>query len=684
VIRLIRKANYLIPAVIISLFAMGRSEAIEIESSFQYLSPQPGAILISKETNIIIRPGKQLSDYSIDLLSPVSLYGSASGFHTYQVNIADDRKTLIIEPLDSFEPGEIVTVDIGNFKYAFTISPTAAGLLNKSQLDSIMFGELYSGSKSTTGESHKAVSLSRNGVSLPSDFPDVTINALNNPDSGYIFLNGAGYSVTPYIMIFDNSGDPVFYKRVAPAAYDFKKQPNGLLTYYGLAYRHHYIMDSNYTIIDSVQCGNGYESGTDMHEFQILDNGHMLLMAYDPQIIDMSEIIEGGDTAATVIGLIIQELDTLKNVVFQWRSWDHFQITDAAWDVNLRAYTIDYVHGNTIEPDNDGNLLISSRNMNEITKINRQTGDIIWRCGGENNQFSFLNDSLDFIHQHDIRRLPDGRITLYDNGGLFSQRPSRAVEYLLDEANMTATLMWDFVNNPPLYGFAMGNVQRLPNGNTIIGWGTAYPNVTEVQPGGSKAFELTLQTRYFSYRAFRFPWCGVALRPYLLAETEGGIIHLIFNKFGDTTVAKYYIYLGDEPEPTVVFDSTANPYKDLNEFPYYPVYYIRVTAIDNSGVESPFSNEVEIAGVIRYVAGDINGDGNIRNSDVTYGINYFTSAGSPPPDSFWVNVLEKWLYAAADANGDCRFLGSDITYMLQYFLGNNREIFYCPQIPPFD
>ena len=38
-------------------------------------------------------------------------------------------------------------------------------------------------------------------------------------------------------------------------------------------------------------------------------------------------------------------------------------------------------------------LMISSRHLNEITKISRTTGDIIWRFGGKNNQFTFVNDT---------------------------------------------------------------------------------------------------------------------------------------------------------------------------------------------------------------------------------------------------------------------------------------------------
>lgn len=92
----------------------------------------------------------------------------------------------------------------------------------------------------------------------------------------------------------------------------------------------------------------------------------------------MDTIVQGGDSATVVTGNIIQGLDQNKNVIFQWRSWDHFQITDATPDIDLTAHTIDYVHCIAVELDDDGNILISSRHINEITKINIQTGDIIW------------------------------------------------------------------------------------------------------------------------------------------------------------------------------------------------------------------------------------------------------------------------------------------------------------------
>jgi hypothetical protein len=83
-----------------------------------------------------------------------------------------------------------------------------------------------------------------------------------------------------------------------------------------------------------------------------------------------------------------------------------------------------------------------------------------------------------------------------------------------------------------------------------------------------------------------------------------------------------------------------------------------------------------------YTPGDINGDGNVIGSDVTYGVNYFRDIGNPPPDSCWNEPEQGWTYSSADANGDCQFIGSDITYLISYFRGVHPEIQWCPQTPP--
>ena len=60
----------------------------------------------------------------------------------------------------------------------------------------------------------------------------------------------------------------------------------------------------------------------------------------------------------------------------------------------------------------------------------------------------------------------------------------------------------------------MGYVQRLPGGNTLIGWGIASIT-TEIAPNGSKVFQLSFDPGIYSYRAYRYDWhldTEVALR----------------------------------------------------------------------------------------------------------------------------------------------------------------------------
>ncbi|MEW6193589.1 MAG: aryl-sulfate sulfotransferase [Bacteroidota bacterium] len=338
-----------------------------------------------------------------------------------------------------------------------------------------------------------------------SEIPKFNIVSSAGCDTNYIFLATTS-SLSPFIMIIDNSGEPIFWKNTVGGAYDFKPQPDGTLSYYDLKMDCFYILDKNYNLIDSIRCLNGVQ--TDIHELRILPNGNYLILGReDSHQVDLSGVVDGGRTSATIISYVIQEIDKNKNLVFEWNTWDNFEITDTYSD--LKQGTIDVSHGNSIEIDFDGNFLVSFRNTQEITKIDRATGEIIWRLGGKKNQFTFINDTLGFSWQHAARRLPNGNIMLFDNG--FRREPavmafSRALEYKVDEINKTATLVWEYRNTPDVYSIGLGYSQKLPNGNAFIAWGAATPAITEVTPNKEEVFELSFIENLSTYRAYRFPW----------------------------------------------------------------------------------------------------------------------------------------------------------------------------------
>ena len=534
-----------------------------------YFSPRPNSVLVQAETAITFRFAEDVEERSLtDTLMQVT--GSKSGDHQGMAILTEDKRTVIFKPDEPFMPAETVNVKLnpgllsttGNKLFSksfdFTISPkTRYGLSPTAP----SLPEDGMGFRAKTNLLSFAGGSSNSYVTAPFNIPEMTITVpANGTADGYIFLsnftvdwsNGSVSQSEPFLLILDNEGEPVFYKsmRQGLPTLDFKKQPNGLLTY-GEWAGIFYGMDSSYNIVKTYQAGNGYN--TDIHDLQILPNEHALLMIYDTQQIDMSAY--GGKTDAAVVGLVIQELDVDGNVVFQWRSWDYLdEISFTDSTVDLTQAVVDYIHGNAVELDFDGNLLISSRNIDEITKIDWQTGDIIWRFGGKKNEFTFVGDPEPFFKQHDIRRVADGYVTIFDNRSGPDSTFARAVEYQLDENNMIATQVWEHRSNS--MSPAMGNAQRLPNGNTMIGWGSVYPSLTEVKNSGEIAFELSFvpydnpNLLLNSYRAFRFEWEGKPTsQPLLVAKNDTpGVTSLYTSWNGATNVSSYDVYGGETPD----------------------------------------------------------------------------------------------------------------------------------------
>lgn len=499
----------------------GRVPAAEASPTLQYLSPPPGSRNILPETNIILRPGGAVDAFSV--LGPTLLRaeGSESGPHEGRLRLSDDGATLTFQPFARFRPGETVHCRLGEglrfdslgevppAEWTFTIAGPERETLRRYSPPPEEGEEgapLPDGAAGASPWPAASGSDPATADSLPADFPRITAAIPGNPAPGRIFLAGIHQrdpGASSYLMILENDGTPYFYRKLEGAGLGLMRQADGRLTYFDRPRQAFYALDSNYAVVDSFRCGNGYE--TDAHELRVLPNGHALLMAYDPQIVDMSQIIPKGFPEATVLGLIIQEIDRDKNVVFQWRSWDHFQILDAV-GIPFSRTTIDYVHGNSLDVGPDGNILLSSRHMSEVTKISRATGDVLWRLGGKNNQFRFIGDPIGFSYQHDARWLPGGHVTLFDNGNFHSPRFSRAVEYEVDEEKMTAKLVWEYRHDPDVFGSAAGSVQRLSNGNTLIGWGFTMPTLTEVTPGERVVLELSFDPGIATYRALRFEW----------------------------------------------------------------------------------------------------------------------------------------------------------------------------------
>mgnify|MGYP001345103608 CR=1 FL=1 len=337
------------------------------------------------------------------------------------------------------------------------------------------------------------------------EYHDLQINIFDNPYPSNIFIHTMGASPR-YMAILDTLINPSWYVNCGPMGLDFKPNQNKL-SYFHKADQSWIIMNEFMVETDTLVCTNGY--GADYHDILLLDDGGYILQAYDSITVDMSELVSGGNSNAKIIILIIQEFDQNKNLLIEWNAWDHLNIAEYT-NLDLTSDRIEWLHGNSIDIDIDSNLIISNRRSSELLKIDRYNGQVIWYFGGPNNEFSITNDPLNgFSKQHDAQRIGNGNILLFDNGNEHNPPISRVVEYQLNETEKTADLVWDFSHPEELLGLAMGSVQRLPNNNTLINWGTIHHRgavITEVDYDKNIVLDIEYPIETKCYKVRKYNW----------------------------------------------------------------------------------------------------------------------------------------------------------------------------------
>jgi len=245
-----------------------------------------------------------------------------------------------------------------------------------------------------------------------------SVSVLDNPypvyflfdfleNSKFTRLDNYGYLVNP-----DKSNDDIYRQYI----YTLK---NGQFA--RSAPNKFYIHDDQMQLIDSIP--NPTEFAIDFHDFISLSNGHYLMLVNETKIVDLSQLVEGGSNNAQIVNNILIETDNKGNIYWSWSSLDHLNILDVTFDIQLTTVVIDYCHINSMSEDGSGNILISIRHFDEISLIDKSTGNFIWRMGGtycKNNQFQFVGDSYEgfigFSHQHTPTIHPNGNTLINWSG----------------------------------------------------------------------------------------------------------------------------------------------------------------------------------------------------------------------------------------------------------------------------
>jgi hypothetical protein len=128
-------------------------------------------------------------------------------------------------------------------------------------------------------------------------------------------------------------------------------------------------------------------------------------------------------------------------------------------------------HLNNIQysPSDDA-LVFSDRDHDQVAKVRRSDGSTVWILGGTT---STLAGGVTWVGgQHGLHVVDPTRLLIFNNNdpSLGGTGPSSVLEVMIDAAANTASQVWTYTANPPQVNQTLGDVQRMPNGNTMVGF----------------------------------------------------------------------------------------------------------------------------------------------------------------------------------------------------------------------
>jgi Arylsulfotransferase (ASST) len=544
------------------------------------VSPAPGTGTADPHTQISFLGAKAAQIHS------VSVHGSSSGEHSGRLAAYSQGDGASFMPSKPFAAGEQVTVRaaIGsgkgkqvNFSFHVDTPWPTSGV------------GAFPNPASPPGDYQTFETLS--GVQAP-------ILTVTAPDhdagAGDVFLtNGPGpgrYGA----MIYNSQGQLVWDDQLSGGmvAEDLSVQSyqghadltfwQGKVLSLGFGQGEDVVLNSSYQTVATVRGGNGLLP--DLHDFQIASGDVAYATAFNPIRCDLGKA--QGPHDGVILDAVILEIDIKTGLVrWEWHALDHVAASESEGSPPPHS-AWDWFHINSIDPEPNGNVLISARNTWAAYQLEKGTGNILWRLGGLKSSFK-MGPGTKTAWQHDARMQSNGDVTIFDDGSDPAEEPqSRAVRIALDLKGHAARLVSAYTHpSPPLLAASQGNVQTLSNGDSVVGYG-GVPVVTEFAKNGTVVFDAHLPLDQLFYRAFRFPWnARPASPPAVLAAlnntAEETIVHMSWN--GATGVAAWRVLAG-KTQGSLQTQATIRPsgFETSTILPK-SYRYVAVAALDSGG-----------------------------------------------------------------------------------------------------
>jgi arylsulfate sulfotransferase len=223
-------------------------------------------------------------------------------------------------------------------------------------------------------------------------------------------------------------------------------------------------------LVPGKEVNRDHNQDLDTHGAVILaDNHFLVLLNYMKKVNNMPDSLHPAKDIKVVSCMIQETIDG--KVVWQWDATEFPEFYSNATNRFTDTIIQDYIHANSIIVDPaDSNVIVSFRNLNQVLKINRKSGAIMWRLGGKNSDFPLAKEQI-FLRQHALILDSNKTLIFLDNGDKLTRPYSRIVEFKLDEKNKKVNSFKAY-KIPHLQIERQGNVAR-EGKNYLIGGGSA-------------------------------------------------------------------------------------------------------------------------------------------------------------------------------------------------------------------
>ncbi len=242
--------------------------------------------------------------------------------------------------------------------------------------------------------------------------------------------------------------------------------------------------------------------GWQHHDARKLANGNIVYAGWDVMPEDAQKRVRGGrpgtEPPGGIIGDYVREVDPDGNTVWEWHTYE----------MDIEKYPIHplvprrvFAWCNTTFPLENGDVLISLRQINTIAIIDRETKKFRW-------------EFTDMIlgGQHDPQMLPNGNVIVFANG--MNSYEGHPHSLILEIDPKTNEIVWQYRAQPrtDFYSHHISGQERLWTGNTLICEGR-NGRLFEVTPDGELAWEFISPHRgpgidgdnvNWVFRAFRY------------------------------------------------------------------------------------------------------------------------------------------------------------------------------------